>query len=274
VESKSVVRLRAGGLRLLVAALAAMAAALIAACATTSVQQEIAAAPPTTIETLSYFPFQVKGYQSSYPRRRILVLMPVDARDFKDTAGQSHEPDGSNPATGVMLGPDGAVVQRIYSSPLGPILQGAIVRSADEAGMLATASNDTLEAALKKTDEDYILSSKITRCWVNKHVGGDSSSSSSSSAGPAWFTTADVALDVTIYKPPFNVAFWQGQSAATYNDPPADNGSGMGDDVPIYDRPSQVLSVALTRAVAGIFKREALHALVLQDAVHPQISPH
>src|SRR5258708_12349724 len=119
----------------------------------------------------SYFPFQVKGYQNSYPRRRILVLMPVDVRDFKDTAGQSHAPQDGNPATGVMLGPDGAVVQRVYSSPLGPILQGAIVRAADEAGMLATASNDSLDAALKKTDEDYVLASRITRCWVNKHSG-------------------------------------------------------------------------------------------------------
>src|SRR6185437_4016744 len=140
---RSAVRLRAIRSRLLAGALAATAAAaLLAACATT-VQQEIAAAPPTSIETLSYFPFQVKGYQNSYPRRRMLVLMPVDARDFRDTAGQAHAPADGNPATGVMLGPDGAVVQRIYSSPLGPIVQGAIVRSADEAGMTATASNDS-----------------------------------------------------------------------------------------------------------------------------------
>jgi hypothetical protein len=258
------VKLRAAGSQLLAVALAAMAAALVAACATT-VQQEIAAEPPTATETLSYFPFQVKGYQNSYPRRRILVLMPVDARDFKDAAGQSHDPLDGNPATGVMLGPDGAVVQRVYSSPLGPILQGAIVRAADEAGMLATASNDTLEAALKETNEDYVLASRITRCWVNKHTGTDVNASPS--AGPGWFTTAAVDLDVTIYKPPFNVAFWQGESGATYNDPPADNGSGMGDDVPIYDRPSEVLSVALTRAVAGTFKREALHQLVVQDTV-------
>ncbi len=254
--------LRAVGSQLLAAALAAITSVLMAACATT-VQQEIAAAPPTSIETLSYFPFQVKGYQNSYPRRRILVLMPVDARDFKDVAGQEHAPADGNPATGVMLGPDGTVVQRVYSSPLGPILQSAIVRSADEAGMLATASNDTLEAALKETNEDYILTSSITRCWVNKHTGTDTNASPS--AGPGWFTTADVALEIIVYKPPFDVAFWQDESAATYNDPPADNGSGMGDDVPIYDRPGEVLSVALTRAVAGIFKREALHALVVQD---------
>jgi hypothetical protein len=262
---RSAVRLRATRSRLLAGALAATAAALLAACATT-VQQEIAAAPPTSIETLSYFPFQVKGYQNSYPRRRMLVLMPVDVRDFRDTAGQAHAPVDGNPATGVMLGPDGAVVQRIYSSPLGLIVQGAIVRSADEAGMIATASNDSLDAALKETNEDYVLTSKITRCWVNKHTGTDVNAPPSSNLG--WFTTADVALEVIIYKPPFNVAFWQGESAATYSDPPADNGSGMGDDVPIYDRPTEVLSVALTRAVAGIFKREALHGLIVQDTVH------
>jgi hypothetical protein len=36
--------------------------------------------------------------------------------------------------------------------------------------------------------------------------------------------------------------------------------------VPIYDHPGEVLSVALTRAVAGIFKREALHQLIVQDS--------
>jgi hypothetical protein len=79
---------------------------------------------------------------------------------------------------GVILAPDGGVVQRIYSSPLGPVVQSALVRSADEAGMLATASNDTLEAALKETNEDYVLASRITRCWVNKHSATDAGSSS------------------------------------------------------------------------------------------------
>jgi hypothetical protein len=52
--------------RLLMFALAAVTAAISAACATT-VQQEMANEPPTSVETLSYYPFQVKGYQSSYP---------------------------------------------------------------------------------------------------------------------------------------------------------------------------------------------------------------
>lgn len=255
---------RARSARLFAAILAATAAAMLAACATTTVQQELANTPPTSVETLAYYPFQVKGYQNSYPRKRILVLMPVDGRDFKDAGGQSHDPLDGNPSTGVILGPSGEVVQRIYSSPLPPLVQQAIVQSADEAGMSATASNATLDAALKQAGEDYVLASKITGCWVNRHSGAVGGS-----GAQIWFTTADAALDVTIYKPPFNVPFWQGASTATYSDPPADNGSGMGDQVPIYEHPGEVLSVALTRAVAGIFKREALHALVLQDTIVP-----
>jgi hypothetical protein len=77
-------------------------------------------------------------------------------------------------------------------------------------------------------------------------------------------------LDLTIYKPPFNVAFWQGESAATYSDPPADNGSGLGDDLSIYDLPGQVLSVALMRSVAEGFKRDALRSLIVQDSTPPR----
>jgi hypothetical protein len=256
-------RASAIGMRLLGAAFAAAAVGLAMACAT-SARQEMANEPPTAVETVEYYPFQVKGYQNSYPRRRMLVLMPVDARDFKDSGGQGHDPQGGDPATGVVMGPSGEVVQRVYSAPLAPTFQQAIVRAAQEAGMDAQASNESLESALKALKEDYILASRITRCWVNKHSATDTSGGSS---GPAWFTTADVALDIKIYKPPFDVAFWQGSSAATYNDPPADNGTGMGDNIPIYDQPSQVLSVAMTRAVAGIFKRDELHGLVVEDKV-------
>jgi hypothetical protein len=245
-------------------------AAILAGCAST-VQQEIAKMPPTSVQELSYYPFQVKGYQNSYPHKRILVLMPVDARDFKDAGGQNHQPLDGNPATGVVLGPSGAVVQRIYSQPLPQLVQQAIVKSAEEAGMVASASNATLDAALKQVNEDYILTSRITRCWVNKHDGGYPRSSNGS-ASPLWFTTADVSLEVTIYKPPFDVPFWQGVSTDTYKDPPADNGSGVGEEIAIYAHPGQVLSVALTRVVAGIFKREALHTLVLQDTIRPRAS--
>jgi hypothetical protein len=44
--------------RLLMFALAAVTAAIIAACATT-LPQEIANVPPTSVETPSYYPFQV-----------------------------------------------------------------------------------------------------------------------------------------------------------------------------------------------------------------------
>jgi hypothetical protein len=83
-------------------ALATVSAAIITACATT-VQEEIANVPPTSVETPSYYPFQVKEYQNSYPRRRVLVLMPLESRDFKDAGGQTHEPVNGNPAIGVIL---------------------------------------------------------------------------------------------------------------------------------------------------------------------------
>jgi hypothetical protein len=243
-------------------ALVTASAAILAGCATT-VQQEIAKMPRSSLQKLSYYPFQVKGYQNSYPHKRILVLMPVVTR-------KSAEQSSDNPATGVVLAPSGAVVQHIYSQPLPRLFQQAIVKSAEEAGMVAKASNEPLDTALKQVGENYILTSKITRCWVKKHSG--TYPGSNGSASPMWFTTANVSLNVSIYKPPFNVPFWQGVSANTYNDPPADNGSGMSDEIPIYSHPGQVLSVALTRAVAEIFKREALHALVIQDTIHPRLS--
>lgn len=252
-----------------VALIAGCAATVAVGCATT-VQQQIAAMPPTSVQELSYYPFQVKGYQNSYPHKRILVLMPVDARDFREAAGQDHAPLDGNPATGVVLGPTGAVVQRIYSQSLPQLVQQALVKSAEEAGMVASASDLPLAAALKQVGEDYVLTSKITGCWVNKHSG--SYPGSSGSQASVWFTSADAALAVTIYKPPFEVPFWQGVSADTYNDPPADNGTGMGDEIPIYANPGQVLSVALTRAVAGVFKREPLHSLITQDTISPSAS--
>jgi hypothetical protein len=110
-----------------------------------------------------------------------------------------------------------------------------------------------------------VLASKITRCWVVKRrgAGGD--------YGPVWATSADFAIDVTIYKPPFSVPFWRGTSQSTYNDPPIGSfGLGPEDEAGIYDQPGEVLSVALTRAVAGIFQRPDLRTLVMQDQIRPR----
>jgi hypothetical protein len=77
-------------------------------------------------------------------------------------------------------------------------------------------------------------------------------------------------LDVEIYKSPFSVPFWAGTVADTYYDPPVGSfGLGAEDEAGIYDEPGQVLSVALTRAVAGIFRRTDLRDLMLEDDVHP-----
>ncbi len=221
---------------------------------------ETANLPPTSVQTLEYYPFQVKGYQRSYPHDRILVLIPVDARDFKDTGGVSHEPLEGEPAVGVLLGRTGNIMQRLYSAPIDSTVQKAIARSAEEAGMAANTSGLKLQDALRQSRGDYVLASRITRCWVTKHQAPDARS------GLGWHPAADFQLEVAIYKAPFGVPFWQGTSAATYNDPPVSRLSGNPeDDVEIYDQPGQVLSVALTRAVAGIFKRESLHSLMLEN---------
>ena len=42
---------------------------------------------PASVETVEYYPFQVKGYQNTYPRRRIVVAQVIDAPDYKDATG-------------------------------------------------------------------------------------------------------------------------------------------------------------------------------------------
>jgi hypothetical protein len=86
-----------------------------------------------------------------------------------------------------------------------------------------------------------------------------------------WRSSAEVALEITIYKAPFSVPFWTGTSADTYFDPPVGSfGLGSEDEAGIYDYPGQVLSVALTRAVAGVFEKEDFRNLVLDDDIHPR----
>lgn len=65
--------------------------------------------------------------------------------------------------------------------------------------------------------------------------------------------------------------FWQGTSSSLYNDPPIGSfGLGPEDEAGVYDNPGEVLSVALTRAVAGIFQHEDFRTLVSQDEIHPR----
>jgi hypothetical protein len=218
--------------------------------------------PPTSMQTLEYYPFQVKGYQDSYPRRVILVLTPVDARDFSDAGTPDHEPLNGNPAMGYESDKDGAIIQRLYSEPLAPIVQKAIAQSAGEAGMEAKTSPDTAFTPGKKLPEDYVLASKITRCWVKKRRGPDGAN------GAVWRTAAAFALQVQVFKPPFSAPFWERTKDAAYDDPPVGSfGLGPEDEAGIYDEPGQVLSVALTRGVAEIFEDSEFHSLVVEDEV-------
>ncbi len=214
---------------------------------------------PTSIETLEYYRSLVKGFQDSFPHRTILVLAPVDARQLKDF---NATPLDGRPAIGVTTGQLENVIQRLYSDPLGPIIQKAISSAADEAGLKARALSEDKYEPGRDRGVDYVLTAKITRCWVEKHlVSGNRS-------GPSWRTAADFALELALYKPPFKVPFWEGTSGAEYQDPPIGSfGLGPEDETGIYDLPGQVLSVALTRAAAGVFQHEDLRTLVLEDRI-------
>ncbi len=218
--------------------------------------------PPTTsVQTLEYYPYQVKGYQNSYPRKTILILMPADARD----ATADSAPLNGDPAIGLTTDRSGNITERLYSPPLGPILQQAIGRSADEAGLSASSSTDVAYKPGVKNTTEYVLESKLRRCWVKKNRAANGQ------YGPVWRTTADFALDVSIYKPPFSVPFWTGSADDTYYDPPVGSfGLGSEDEAGIYDEPGQVLSVALTRSVAAIFQRQDLRNLMLEDDIKPR----
>jgi hypothetical protein len=229
------------------------------ACASTNDEM----VPLKSTQALQYYPFLVKGYENDFPKRTVIVLGAVDARDFKDTSGAAHSPDNGSPAIGVIRDKSGEIVQRLYGPPLEPLIQQSITSAAQEAGMLSSSSNMSLAQALNSHQAEYVIAAKIGRFWVDKHRGPDNP------AGPTWFASAEVALDVAVYKTPFDVPFWQGESDATYDDPPAPvAGVAPADETEIYDDPGQVLSVGLTRAVAGIFKRDDLRALINEDT-HP-----
>ncbi|HKN11580.1 MAG TPA: hypothetical protein VJX68_00140 [Candidatus Binatus sp.] len=231
--------------------------AALSGCSTVNEGGGTAAAPSTSMQTLEYYPYQVKGYQNSYPKKTIQILIPADARDVTGDAA----PLNGNPAIGVVDDQSGSVTERLYSSPLGPIVQQAIGRSADEAGMSASSSTGVAyKPGVGHTE--YVLESKIRLCWVKK------ARAANGQYGPVWKTMADFSLDVSIYKPPFSVPFWTGTSNDTYFDPPVGSfGLGSEDEAGIYDEPGQVLSVALTRSVAAIFQRQDLRDLMLEDDV-------
>jgi hypothetical protein len=243
------------------AALAIMVA--LAGCATAPYHENLGL-PPVSIQSLQYYPFLVKGYQNSFPHKRIVVLAAADARSFKDSGTVAHQPYQGHPAIGVVLDRHGVVAEHLYGPDLGPLISDAIAQSAHEAGMSASTAPQALTEALKTHGTDYLLVAVVTAMWVVKQRGAGTD------GGPIWFSAADVALEVTIYKPPFAVPFWQGSSAAQYDDPPTPlGGASPEDETEIYDQPGEVLSVAMTRAVAGIFRRDDLHTLVLQDTIPP-----
>lgn len=238
-----------------------MLLAVLAGCATINPYAPGANAP-TSIQKLEYYPFQVKGYQNSYPRRSVLVLMPTMQADAPGVPADQALSLNGDPAIGQVFGENSQLMQRLYSDPIPPIIQAAIARSAEEAGMTAVTSKDTAYQPGVRMPQDYVIGCKIVRCWVRK------SRTAGGQYGPIWQTVADFGLDVTIYKPPFSVAFWHGNSNETYYDPPVGSLSlGPEDEAGIYDEPGEVLSVALTRAVAGIFEKPDLRNLVLEDDV-------
>jgi hypothetical protein len=250
---------RAAGGTTPVAALIVLAMALgAAACSTTTGGQ--AAMPAVSIQTLQFYPYMVKGFQNSYPKHTIVVIMPTLLRDFTQAGNADHTPYQGHPAIGVILDQRDQVDQRLYGPELGPLLRDAIAEAAREAGMTASTTTNSLQTELQARRDDYVLAASLTELWVVKQHGKNTE------AGPSWFSAAHVSMNVAIYKPPFDVPFWQGASSAQYDDPAMPAGGAMPEDeTEIYSQPGQVLSVALSRAVAGIFQHDDLHTLLLQD---------
>lgn len=207
-------------------------------------------------QNLVFYPGLVKGFEHTYPQRRILVLAVTDAcASHNDTPA----PDGGvGQQIGVTQDARGERIQRLYTTGLADVVQKAIEQAAQEAGMIASASTDSQYAA-QPVNADYVLQSRVVKCWVRKQRVVDNDKNAS------WQTMAEFALEATIYKPPFRVPFWQGVSSEIYSDPPDNPGMISEDQASIYDQPGEVLSVAFTRSVEGLFKRSELHSLIAED---------
>lgn len=246
------------------AALIGLAVALIGLAALSgcsTARNQSLAMEPASIQTLQYYPYLVKGYQNSYPKRSIVVLMPTISRNFAAADNGDQTPYQGHPAIGVILNRRDQINQRLYGPNLAPLFQHALAGAAREAGMIPSIATDSLHDELQARRAVYIMAASVISLWVVKQRARGNS------AGPAWLSVARVTITVTIYKPPFDVPFWQGTSEAQYNDPsmPAP-GIMPADETEIYDYPGEVLSVALTRAVAGIFQHQDLYTLLTQDA--------
>jgi hypothetical protein len=207
---------------------------------------------PASNQTLEYYPGLVKGFERIYPARQIMVLAVGDA------CGAGNESSGGAQEIGTTVDSRGKVIQRLYAANIADTVQRAIAEAAKEAGMVSKLSGETAYTA-QAVAADYVLESKVVKCWVKKQSVVDSDKNAS------WQTVAQFTIDATIFKPPFHVPFWQGSSSETYSDPPDNSGIMQEDQASIYDEPGQVLSVAFTRSVEGLFKRSDLHSLITQD---------
>jgi hypothetical protein len=208
---------------------------------------------PASNQNLEYYPGLVKGFEHTYPPRHILVLAVAD------DCGIRNQDSMPGQEIGTTLDARGQTLQRLYTTDLAGVVQRALVQAAQEAGMIALNSSDA-QYKTKGVDADYVLQGKVVKCWVKKQrvmVDNDKN--------PSWQTVAQFAIDAAIYKPPFHIPFWQGASDETYSDPPDNPGVMSEDQASIYDEPGEVLSVAFTRCVEGIFKRSELRSLIKQD---------
>jgi hypothetical protein len=230
--------------------------AVLAGCSTVTTPSNMESA---SNQNVVFYPGLVKGFEHTYPSRRILVLAVTGGcGDSSQTAAQGADPPGEQ--IGITLDSTGATIQRLYSTDLNSTAQKALEQAAQEAGMIASGLTDT-QYNPKSVGVDYVLQSRIAKCWVKKQRVVDNDKN------PSWQTMAEFALDATIYKPPFHVPFWQGVSNETYSDPPDNPGLMPDDEASIYDEPGEVLSVAFTRSIEGLFKHGELHSLVIQDHV-------
>jgi hypothetical protein len=228
--------------------------AVLAGCSTVNTPSNLESA---SNQNVVFYPGLVKGFEHTYPLRHILVLAVSGGCSGAGMA-QAQGSDAPGQQIGITLDSTGATIQRLYATDLNSTTQKAIVQAASEAGMVASESADTGYNPAQ-TGVDYVLQSRITKCWVKKQRVVDNDKNVS------WQTVAEFELEALIYKPPFHVPFWQGTSNETYSDPPDSPGLMPEDEASIYDEPGEVLSVAFTRSVEGVFKHSELHSLVVQD---------